>query len=99
VTLNDGTVLVTQGASTGSDDDVYYSAAPLAPLQITTPSLLRAPLRVSPTRKSCWNKRRGLAHMGVNWRIVAFWYHTQPERHTVRHSTVFGAFPFTVASY
>ncbi len=38
VTLNDGAVLVTQGAG-GSSDEIYYSTAPLAPLAITTTSL------------------------------------------------------------
>jgi hypothetical protein len=41
VTLDDGTVLVTQGAG-GSSDEIYYSTAPLAAMQVTTPTTLAA---------------------------------------------------------
>lgn len=43
--LQDGTVLITAGdglSGVGTDAEVYYSTAPLAPLQVTTPSPLPA---------------------------------------------------------
>jgi len=97
VTLTDGTVLVTQGASTGNDDDVYYSAAPLAPLQITTPSLLRGATQGQPYAQVLleqgglgsltWTLTGGSLPSGVT---------LSPNGILSGTPTVFGAFLFTV---